>query len=161
MAYLNMNNMCNFEGRLVADPELSSIQAGGSNISKCKIKLAVDKNMTKDAKAKAKAEGKDTADFVPVDIIGPKADFVANYFQKGSGIRVVASFKTFNYQNKEGQQVYSYGFDAVDVGFTVGGNGNNQNNQQNNGNQNSGNKNNGNQNQNSQFQTIDDDDLPF
>lgn len=154
MAYLNMNNMCTFEGRLVTDPELSSLQAGGSNLSKCKIKIAVDRNMTKDAKAKAQQEGKDTADFIPVDIIGPKADFVANYFSKGSGIRVVASFKSFTYQNKEGQKVYSYGFDAVDVGFTVGGNGNG-----NNSNAGSGN---GNQGTNmSSFQTIDDDDLPF
>lgn len=159
MAYLNMNNVCNFEGRLTADPELSYLPTNGGQkaIAKCRFKMAVDRNMNKEAKQKAQAEGKETADFIPVEVIGPKAEFVANYFTKGSAIKVAASFKTFSY-DKDGQKNYGYNFDAVDVGFTVGGNSNNKQDGNNGGGQ-----------QGFQpagldpqgFQAIDDDDLPF
>ena len=155
MAYLNINNMCTFEGRLTADPELSYIaQNGGQQgIAKTKIKVAVDRNMTKQQKEAAQKNNQPTADFIPVEVIGPRAEFVANYFTKGSGIRVMASFKTFSYQ-KDGQTVYGYNFDAVDVGFTVGG---------------TNGVNNGGGNSNASlpleetpgFQAIDDSDLPF
>lgn len=153
MAYLNPNNVCIFEGRLTADPELRYINTNNNSLAKCSIKIAVDRNMTKEVKSRAK----ETADFVPVEILGPKADFVQKYFSKGSPIKVVASFKTFSYQ-KDGQTVYGYGFDAVDVSFTVGGNSSNTCNVNSKGN-----------NIDSEFssldpqgfQAIDDDDIPF
>lgn len=160
MAYLNTNNMCIFEGRLTADPELSYIPTnnGQQGLAKCKIKIAVDKQMTKQQKEAAQKNNQPTADFVPVEIVGQKAEFVSNYFKKGSAIKVVGSYKSFSYQ-KDGQTVYGHNFDAVDATFTVGGNGNGNGN-------NSGNNNNGNQGfqgglEPNGFQAIDDDDLPF
>lgn len=160
MAYLNINNICSFEGRLIADPELSYLPSNGGQqgLPKCRFKVAVDRNMTKEAKQKAQAEGKETADFVPLEILGQRAEFVANNFSKGKGIRVVSSFKTFSY-TKDGQTNYGYNFDVVDVGYCLGGSGNGNNGQNNN-------------NGNAQgfepmgldpqgFQAIDDDDLPF
>lgn len=160
MAYLNINNICNFEGRLIADPELSYLPANGGQqgLAKCRFKIAVDKNMTKEAKQKAQAEGKETADFVPLEIVGSRAEFVANYFSKGSGIRVVSSFKTFSYP-KDGQTNYGYNFDVVDVGFCLGGSGNGNNGQNNNNGNPQGFEPMGLDPQG--FQAIDDDDLPF
>lgn len=120
MAYLNINNMCNFEGRLVKDPEVSSVQMGGKAVTKCKFTVAVDKMMTKEQKEKASQSGEPTADFINFDAIGPKADFVGKWFKKGSGIKVVASFRTFSYE-KDGKKVYGSSFDVVDAGFTIGG----------------------------------------
>lgn len=162
MAYLNLNNMCIFEGRLVADPELNyiSMNGGQQGLAKCKIKVAVDKNMTKEARTKAQAANQPTADFVPVEIVGPKAEFVSNYFSKGSSIKCTCSFRTFSWQ-KDGQTQYGYSFDAVDVGFTVGGNSNNGNG---NGNAGAGNNNPTFDQQGLDplgFQAIDDGDLPF
>lgn len=163
MAYLNMNNINIFEGRLTADPELSYIptKGGKDGLAKCKIKIAVDRQMTKEQKAQAQASGNQTADFVPVDITGTKAEFVANYFKKGNGIRAVCTFRTFSYQAQDGSTKYGYNFDAVDVTFTVSSNSN--------GNSGSNGNNGKFQDQGFNpvgldpqgFQAIDDDDLPF
>ena len=165
MAYLNMNNINIFEGRLTADPELSYIPTknGQQGLAKCKIKIAVDKQMTKEQKAQAQASGNPTADFVPIEVTGPKAEFVSNYFSKGNGIRAVCTFRTFNYQAQDGSTKYGYNFDAVDVTFPIGGNGNKNGN-------NGGNGDNGGFQDPGfapmgldpqGFQAIDDDDLPF
>jgi single-stranded DNA-binding protein len=156
MAFLNMNNVCMFEGRLAADPEGSTIKGANGDITQVRAKLVIDRGMKKDAKEKAQKEGKETADFIPLEAMGPKADFIKNYFTKGSPIKVVAAFKSFSYM-KDGQKVYGHNFDVVDATFTVSS-----------ANGNGGNTNGGGNTNNAPsydatpgFQAIDDDDLPF
>lgn len=149
MAYLNINNMCIFEGRLVKDPELSSIQSNNNSISKVKFTMALDKNMTKDQKDKATKNDQPTADFINCECIGPKANFISDWFNKGDGIRIVASFRSYSYTDKEGTKKSGYAFDVVDASFPVGkSNGSGGNNLQT-------------KQQTNSFQPIDDDDLPF
>lgn len=122
MSYLNLNNVCQFEGRLVADPEISSINGKNGAVTKAKFKIAVDKNMSKNDRATAAQNGQPTADFPMFEVIGPKADFVKNWLTKGKPCKVLASFRTFSYtDNKSNPPVQKFGwsFDVVDVSFTV------------------------------------------
>lgn len=118
--YMNINNECRFDGTLTKDPEISFIPFGqGKSLTKCKFSVTVPKNMTKEQKEKAKAKGEYTSDIVPCEIVGPKAEIIGNYFKKGKPIKIIATFRTFNYTNKQGEKVYSYCFDVVDFGFAT------------------------------------------
>ncbi len=121
MAYLNINNYCSFEGRIARDVDYSVIPtAGGKELSKVRIVVAVDRGLSKEAKEKAQNSGQPTADFIPFDCVGPKADFINRFFQKGSGIRIVASYRAYQFESN-GETKYGHSFDIVDAGFTVGG----------------------------------------
>lgn len=122
MSYLNLNNVCQFEGRLVADPEITSINTQKGPITKARFKLAVDKSMSKTERATAAQNGQPTADFPMFEVIGPKADFVKNWLGKGKPCKVLGSFRTFSYQDTKVQppvQKFGWSFDVVDVTFTV------------------------------------------
>lgn len=118
--FLNSNNLCTFEGRMVKDPEISyiSIKNGAEQMAKVRFTLAVDRNMTQQQKEAAKAAGQPTADFIPFEMIGARAEFVSKYFPKGKPAKVVAGYKSFSYQ-KDGQTVYAHVFDVVDITFTL------------------------------------------
>ena len=118
--YANINNECRFDGTLTKDPELTYVPYGqGKSMAKCKFSITVPKNMTKDQKEKAKAEGRFITDIIPCEITGPKAEVIAQHFTKGKPIKVNTVFRTFNYTNNKGDKVYSYCFDVVDFGFAT------------------------------------------
>lgn len=163
--YLNLNNQCVFEGRLVKEVEYSTINGKNGAVPKVKFTIAVDKVMTKQQRDYAKNNNQPTSDFVPCECIGPKADFINNYFKKGSAIKLVAAFRSYSYDAQDGTKKYAYSFDVVDAGFVTAdysdanGNGNNNGAGNNNGgNNNGGNKSNQNFND---FAPVDDGDLPF
>lgn len=121
MAYLNINNYCSFEGRLAKDVELSEVTFGANTLPKVKFTIAVDKNLGKEQKEKATQAGQPTADFIQCECVGPKATFISKFFQKGSGIRVVATYRSYTFES-QGEKRYGHSFDVVDAGFTIGGN---------------------------------------
>lgn len=163
--FLNLNNNCSFEGRLIKDVEYSSINGKNGAVAKVKFTLAVDKVMTKQQKEYAKNNNLPTSDFVPCECLGPKADFINNFFKKGSAMKVVAGFRTYSFDANDGSgKKYAYSFDVVDAGFVVAdyseNNGNNGGGNYNNNN--GGNKNNGGNNyNNADFAPVADGDLPF
>lgn len=121
--YANINNTCKFVGRMVKDAELSYIpvKGGAEQMAKAKFTVAVDKVMNKQQKETAKQNNQPTADFIQCEIVGKRAETLANFFPKGKPIVVNASFRTFSYKHKTtGETVYSYAFDVDDFGFVPG-----------------------------------------
>lgn len=131
---LNASNLCSFEGRLIADPKMSQVtwnsQQGQKTMSKAEFTLAVDRKMTAAQKQAAQQAGKPTADFPRFTVIGPKADFVQKYLGKGKPCKIVGSFETSSWVDKQGQKQYGWIFQVVDIGFTLSDNSQHQNNNQ-------------------------------
>jgi len=73
-------------GRLTSDPELKITT---TNKSVCGFNLAVDKY-------------KEGADFIPCVAWEKRAEFIANYFKKGSMIAVMGRLQSRRYEDKEG-----------------------------------------------------------
>ena len=87
-----MLNVVAIMGRLVADPELRTTQAGHSV---CSFRIACDRNYVQQGQERQ-------ADFIDIVAWRQQADFVSKYFQKGSMIAVEGSLQTRNYQDKNG-----------------------------------------------------------
>lgn len=90
----DMNNV-SLMGRLTADPELKTTQNG---ISYCRFTVAVNR-YSKD--------GEDTADFISCVAWRSTAEFICNYFLKGSKIALIGSIQTGSYTDKDGRKVYT------------------------------------------------------
>lgn len=88
-------NSVSLMGRLTADPELKTIQNG---ISYCRFTVAVNR-YSKD--------GEDTADFISCIAWRSTAEFICNYFLKGSKIALIGSIRTGSYTDKDGRKVYT------------------------------------------------------
>ena len=165
MAMLSGNNLCIFEGRLIADPKMTTVNWTGKNgaqsANKAEFTLAVDKKMSAAQKTAATQAGKPTADFPRFVVIGAQADFVQKWLGKGKPCRVVGSFETSTYTDKSGNKQYGWVFQVQDIGFTLSdGNhagGNAGGNNANAGGGNAANNGGGFDN----FQPVDDGDMPF
>ena len=131
---LNVNNLCQFEGRIVSDPTIEIIKVGGKDFKKAKFTLAVDKPLTQKQRNEYKNMGKPTSDFPMFEALGSSAEFIEKWAGKGKAIKVIASFNTYSYTDKNGNKQYGYGFEVANVGFTVSSPGSNNNNQGNNNN---------------------------
>lgn len=75
-------------GRLCADPEMRTTPEG-TNVTT--IRLAVNR-----------AHNRDKADFIAVVAWRNNAEFICNYFKKGSAIGVEGAIQTREYTDKEG-----------------------------------------------------------
>lgn len=121
-------------GRLTKDPELRYLPSTGTPVAT--FTLAVDRNY-KDK------EGNVQTDFIPVEVIGKVADFVANYITKGRLVAVNGSIRVDRYmkddENRTFTKVSTKSIQALDS--------------------------NKNKSQNTEapqgFQAIDDDEIPF
>ena len=87
-----MLNVVAIMGRLVADPELRTTQAGHSV---CSFRIACDRSYVQQGQERQ-------ADFIDIVAWRQQADFVSKYFQKGSMIAVEGSLQTRQYQDKNG-----------------------------------------------------------
>lgn len=87
-----MLNVVAIMGRLVADPELRTTQAGHSV---CSFRIACDRSYVQQGQERQ-------ADFIDVVAWRQQADFVSKHFQKGSLIAVEGSLQTRQYQDKNG-----------------------------------------------------------
>lgn len=87
-----MLNVVAIMGRLVADPELRTTQAGHSV---CSFRIACDRSYVQQGQERQ-------ADFIDIVAWRQQADFVSKYFHKGSMIAVEGSLQTRQYQDKNG-----------------------------------------------------------
>ena len=87
-----MLNVVAIMGRLVADPELRTTQAGHSV---CSFRIACDRSYVQQGQERQ-------ADFIDIVAWRQQVDFVSKYFQKGSMIAVEGSLQTRQYQDKNG-----------------------------------------------------------
>ncbi|SKA89564.1 single-strand binding protein [Clostridium sp. USBA 49] len=102
-------------GRLTRDPDLKFTPGKGTAVST--VTLAVDNYFRKDA------EGKKTADFIPVIVWGKQAENLANYMTKGKLIGVSGRIQTRNYEAKDGTKRYVTEIIADEVQFLEKGTG--------------------------------------
>ena len=91
-----MNNVI-LMGRLVDDPETSSYKnSDGEKGLRATFTLAVQR------------KGKDAgADFIRCVAFGKRADFIAQYFEKGQKALVTGRWQLGSYENKDGDKVYT------------------------------------------------------
>lgn len=87
-----MLNVVAIMGRLVADPELRTTQAGHSV---CSFRIACDRSYVQQGQERQ-------ADFIDIVAWRQQADFVSKYFQRGSLIAIDGSLQTRQYQDKNG-----------------------------------------------------------
>ena len=98
-----MNNVV-LIGRISRDPELKFIPQSGLAVTK--MNLAVDREMSKEKKQEAQAQGKPTADFINITIFGKQAENAANFLTKGSKCAIHGRINTNNYTKDDGTKVY-------------------------------------------------------
>ena len=97
MANFNFNKVI-LGGRMTADPELKTTPSGVSVVS---FTLAINKrHQPKDAKTTQ-------ADFVNVTAWRGTAEFICQYFRKGSSICVVGSLQMRSWTDPQGQKRYA------------------------------------------------------
>lgn len=111
---LNLMNKIIAIGRLVRDPELRYTK---SNKPVCTFTLAIDRQMSRDKREQAEANGWPTADFHRVNVWGQTAEHCNRYLSKGSQCAVVGSIQTGSYKNKDGKTVYTTEILAENVEF--------------------------------------------
>jgi single stranded DNA-binding protein len=173
----NVNNCCQFEGRIAKDPEFKTVGQGKNAFNKALFTLAVDRSLSKDQRD-AKRNGDDSivsADFPQFVANGAKADIIRDYFCKGKPIKIWATYQSYVTQDQNGNKRYGHIFVVEELGFVLkdttdqnnnGGNNNNRgNNNRNNNNYNNNNYNNNNSrnnnNSNDDYYPISDGDVPF
>ncbi len=107
-------------GRLSKDPELSFVPSTGLAVAK--MTLAVDREMSKDKKQEAQAQGKQTADFINITVFGKQAESAANYLSKGSQCAIHGRINTGSYTAQDGTKRYTTDVIADRVEFISGKN---------------------------------------
>lgn len=91
-------------GRITKDPEVKT--SGQTTFAR--FTLAVDRRI--------KAEGQPTADFISCVAFGKTAEFVEEYFHKGSKMALTGRIQTSSYE-KDGHKYYSTDVIAEGVEF--------------------------------------------
>ena len=86
-------------GRLVADPETRYTQ---SQMAITRFKVAVDRQV------KDKDNKQPTADFIDIIAFDKTAEIIEKFFTKGKKIALQGRIQNNNYENKNGDMVYTY-----------------------------------------------------
>jgi single-strand DNA-binding protein len=94
----NMNSVA-LVGRLTRENELR-YSTGDNATAILKNSIAVQRKFKN-------AEGNYDADFINITAFGKSAEFIANYFTKGSMIGINGRIQTGSYVNKDGVKVYT------------------------------------------------------
>ena len=105
MAALNLNKVI-LVGRMTKDPELKQTPNGHSVSS---FTVAINRNFQKDTEQ--------TADFINCVAWRQTAEFLANYFRKGSSICVVGSIQPRSFTTQNGEKRYATEVIADEVRF--------------------------------------------
>nr|DAQ51506.1 MAG TPA: Single strand binding protein [Caudoviricetes sp.] len=115
-----MNNVV-LVGRLTKDPELRYIPGTGTAVASSSI--AIDRDFTK-------KDGSKETDFIPFEIMGKPAEFVANYVPKGTLVAIQGSIRVDQYQTQSGEKRTFTKVSARNLQKLEGSKGNNQGQQQ-------------------------------
>ena len=96
-----MLNTVTLMGRLTADVDLRSIERKKQDdLLVGSFTVAVDRDyLTKDKERET--------DFIRCKVFGKTADFIDDYFKKGSMICITGRIQTGKYENKDGDTVYT------------------------------------------------------
>lgn len=143
----NAYNCCRFIGRIASKQNVVTRQGNNGEYKTLMLSMAVDRNLTKDQRNKAKNDNSiKTCDFVPLSASGGIVDFIEQWCPVGRAVIVTAHYETYEKTNQQtGQKEYGHTFRIDSINFSVADSKNLQNNT-NNGN-NSNNTNNQNNNQ--------------
>lgn len=130
---INLNNLCQFEGRTTQNQKYSQINGQNGPIDKVNFSISVPRVLT--AQQRQDQNVKKT-DFVNFTMIGNQVKVLQQYFPPGTPIKVIAHYTEYEtIDNATGQKKYGHIFEADSIGFVVSP----SQNQNNNGNNNSGN----------------------
>ena len=125
---INTNNMCIFEGRIVRDPQYSSVQIGNDSVEKALFTIAVDRALSAAQRQKPNVK---TADFIPCSLLGGAVTTLRNYFPQGKAIKVVGHYTEYQTTDQQtGQKKYGHMFEIDNIGFVTQDSKNVQQNQQ-------------------------------
>lgn len=107
-------NKCTFtQGRLTADPKLSSTIQGDVH---ARFVIAVDRRHGKKQKDAAREANRPTADFIPCVAWKGAATTIGNYCKKGDVINVSGSIRTSTYE-RDGKRHYGWELDVQEFEF--------------------------------------------
>ena len=148
----NAYNSCRFIGRVAKINSVNTRQGQNGEYKTIMFSLAVDRNLTKEQRAKAKSDNSiQTADFIPLSASGKVAEFVEQWMPVGRAAVVDCHYESYKKTNSQnGQTEYGHTFRVDSINFSIAdskslqnnANGNNYNNSGNNHNNNSGNNSN-------------------
>lgn len=99
-----MNNVI-LIGRLIKDVELRYTQS--SNATYARFTIAVDRQMSKDKKQEAEANGQPTADFINIVVWGKQAENCQRYLQKGRNVAIQGRIQSGSYTAQDGTRKYT------------------------------------------------------
>ena len=95
-------------GRITKDPEIRYTQ---TDMSSLRFSVAVDRNIARDA------NGNRQADFINCVAFSQQADFMSRYVHKGNMLCIEGRLQTGQYQNQQGQTVYTTDVVADSIQF--------------------------------------------
>ena len=98
-----MNNVI-LIGRLIKDVELRYTQS--SNATYARFTIAVDRQMSKDKKQEAEANGQQTADFINIVVWGKQAENCQRYLQKGRNVAIQGRLQSGSYTAQDGTRKF-------------------------------------------------------
>ena len=98
-----MNNVI-LIGRLIKDVELRYTQS--SNATYARFTIAVDRQMSKDKKQEAEANGQPTADFINIVVWGKQAENCQRYLQKGRNVAIQGRLQSGSYTTQDGTRKF-------------------------------------------------------
>ena len=110
MANFNINKTI-LGGRLTADPELKQTPSG---VSVCSFTVAVNRRFSKD--------GEREADFSNCQAWRQTAEFICNYFKKGSSICIAGGIQTRSWEDQNGVRRFATEVVADEAYFVDGKN---------------------------------------
>ena len=99
-----MNNVI-LIGRLIKDVELRYTQS--SNATYARFTIAVDRQMSKEKKQEAEANGQPTADFINIVVWGKQAENCQRYLQKGRNVAIQGRLQSGSYTAQDGTRKYT------------------------------------------------------
>ena len=102
MSALNLNKVV-LAGRLTADPELKQTPSG---VSVVRFTLAINRRFSRNNE-----QGEQQSDFISLVAWRQTAEFISQYFKKGSALCVTGSIQTRSWTDQQGQK--RYGTDVV------------------------------------------------
>lgn len=105
-----MLNIVVLNGRITKDLELRKSQNGGSNL---RFTLAVQKNFKNQ-------NGEYDSNFINCIAFNKTAEMISNHFNKGDGIIVQGELTTGQYENQQGQTVYTTDVQVNNIQFPQG-----------------------------------------
>lgn len=98
-----MLNNCTFQGRFAADPEMRTTQSG---LTVASFRMAVDRD-------NVGQDGRRATDWLNFVAWRKTAEFVCQYFRKGSTALVECQCQTRSYEDKNGQKRTAAGLSAA------------------------------------------------